>query len=64
MVFGGLWALLFWAAIIVLVVWGVRAVSQGKGRDEEDPLRIAERRFARGEITREELERIREALRR
>lgn len=62
MLFGGIWVLLFWGAIIALVVWAIKRLSNGS-RDD-DPVRIAERRFARGEITREELDRIREALRR
>lgn len=65
MMFGGLWMVLFWVAIIAAIIWGVRALGR---RDEEpqvreDPLEIARRRYARGEITREEFEEIRAALR-
>lgn len=62
--FGGwwmaLWMLLFWAGLILLVVWGVRAVSsegRGAGRpDRSTALQILEERFARGEIDRDEFE--------
>ena len=62
--FGGwwmaLWMLLFWAGLILLVVWGVRAFS-GESREADRPgrsnaLHILEERFARGEIDRYEFE--------
>jgi putative membrane protein len=60
--FGGwwmtLWMLLFWAGLILLVVWGLRAFSpKGYGGDRTDQsraLQILEERFARGEIDRDE----------
>ncbi len=65
MLFGGIWILLFWGAIIGLIIWGIRALT---GRPEprhdlDDPLEIARRRYARGEITRAELEEIESTLR-
>lgn len=62
--FGGwwmaLWMLLFWAGLILLVVWGVRAFSPngdgGDGTDQSRALQILEERFARGEIDRDEFE--------
>ena len=68
--FGGwwmaLWMLLIWAGLILLVVWGVRAVS-GEGRGAGRPgrsnaLQILEERFARGEIDRDEFEERRSVL--
>ena len=53
---------LFWLVIIGLVIWGVKAVSdssrgsQSAGRTGESALSILEKRFARGEIDREEFE--------
>jgi putative membrane protein len=68
--FGGwwmaLWMLLFWAGLILLVVWGVRTVSgEGRGADRagrSSALQILEERFARGEIDRDEFEERRSVL--
>lgn len=53
-----LWMLLFWAGLILLVVWGVRAISRdGHGASRAGSnraLEILEERFARGEIDRDE----------
>lgn len=53
-----LWMLLFWAGLILLVVWGVRAISgDGHGvsrAGSNRALEILEERFARGEIDRDE----------
>lgn len=62
MLFGGIWMLLFWGAIIWLAVWGVGQLSGASRRDRDTPLEIARRRYARGEITREEFEQLRRDL--
>ncbi len=64
MLFGGVGMLLFWGVLIGLVVWGVRAVTgqRDKPLETEDPPKIAERRFAQGEITFEEFEEIKIGL--
>ncbi len=57
--------ILFWIAIILGVVWLVRWIadqSAHRGAEETDPLDIIRRRYARGEINREEYERLREDL--
>jgi putative membrane protein len=61
MLFGSVWFVLFWGAIIWLFV---RLLSPGRDtRDRDDsPIEIARRRYARGEITREEFEQIRRDL--
>lgn len=56
--------LLFWllvvTGVILLVTWAVRRLaSQEDGAGAEAPLAILQRRYARGEIGREEYERIR-----
>jgi putative membrane protein len=55
--------LLFWAAIILLVVWAVRSVfpSQRQG-EHESAIEILKRRYAAGEISQAEYEQARKAL--
>lgn len=60
--------MVFWALVAIVVVFFLaRAFSSqggGEGRKEgETPLEIAKRRYAAGEITREEFERIKQDLR-
>ncbi len=49
---------LFWGAIIAVVVWGIRQFT-GDRRQDRSALDIARERLARGEITKEEFDRIR-----
>lgn len=61
---GGWWIVmvammvLFWGAIIAVVVWGIRQFT-GDRRQDRSALDIAKERLARGEITKEEFDRIR-----
>lgn len=60
-------ALLFWAGLIALVIWAVRATIAPRRRydHEATPLtamEILRRKLAAGEITPEEFERIRDLL--
>ena len=61
---GGWWIVmvvmmvLFWGAIIAVVVWGIRQFTGDRRRDRS-ALDIAKERLARGEITKEEFDRIR-----
>ncbi|HEY4673600.1 MAG TPA: SHOCT domain-containing protein [Thermodesulfobacteriota bacterium] len=60
----GIWMLVnavFWILVIVgivlLVVWAVRRVGGGeRSKAEESALEILKKRYARGEITKEEYE--------
>ena len=65
MMFGMMWMVIFWAIIIGLVIWGIKQFT-GDPRENrtsgETPLGIAQRRLARGEITRDEFEELRKAL--
>jgi putative membrane protein len=61
MVFGGLWTLLFWGGLIWLIVWGMSRLV-APSRESDSPLEIARRRYARGDITREEFEQLRHDL--
>lgn len=61
MLLGGLVMLIFWGGLIAIAVVAIRAVldSSREKRDltsgvEEDPLKIAKRRYASGDISRDE----------
>jgi len=62
MAVGFVFMIAFWAAIIALIVWAVRAVSGGAGPRERSALEIAKLRYARGEISREQYEQLRRDL--
>ncbi len=59
--------LVFWGGLIVVIAFLVRQPGQGTGQpprqDRPDPKTILEERFARGEITKDELEEGRRVLR-
>ena len=63
--FGGGFMLLFWVFLILLVAWLVKAAMPGSGTAqgrEKSALDILKERYARGEIDREEFERMRKDL--
>ena len=64
MVAGWIWMLLFWGAIVGLVIWGVNKFTSASRSSEDrgSPLEIAKMRYARGEITREEFEQLKKDL--
>ena len=57
--------LLFWATVVLglvaLVRWAAR-LPWGHREEESDALEVTRRRYARGEITREEYQRLRDEL--
>ncbi|MDE3077736.1 MAG: SHOCT domain-containing protein [Chloroflexota bacterium] len=64
--FGGMglgmfWGVVVWVATIALLVWAVASFSRRRG-EEETPLEVLRRRFARGEITEAEFEQARRRL--
>jgi putative membrane protein len=68
---GGMWiGWIFWLAIIGLIIWGVNAiVNTNRSRNQhndtppkEDALEILKKRYARGEITREQFEQMKRDL--
>lgn len=62
MLWGGLMMVLFWGTVIGLIAWAVTRVTGTRSNDRESALDIARRRYANGEINREEFERIRQDL--
>ena len=54
----------FWGGIIALVVWIIVKLTKRSGIDAEKhtPLDIAKERYAKGEITKEEFDRIKKDL--
>jgi len=65
MYLGGGLMWLFWILVILALVWLAVALVRGSsGRMSKSALEILDERFARGEIDREEFEKMREALRR
>ena len=59
--FGGIFMILFWGLVIVAIVLVIRHFMGGSGegsygQDEHDPLRILQKRYASGEIEKEEYE--------
>jgi len=53
---------LFWGAVVAVVLVVVRSAGQQPGSNGPAPLDIARARYARGEITDEEFERIKRNL--
>ena len=63
-IFAGIGMLLFWALVILGIVWLVKAISRSGSHpiEHESPLDIARKRYARGEITKEQFEQIKRDL--
>lgn len=58
---GGLMMILFWAAVILFIVWVVREISgRNEGKDKQNrgrsALEILQERYAKGEIDKQEFE--------
>jgi len=63
MMFGGLWIVIFWGAIIALIVWGIKRLTErGSSTPGRNPLDAAKERYAKGEISREDFEQIKKDL--
>ncbi len=62
--FGWMFMVLFWALVILGIVYLVQAISRKAGQSgaEETPLDILKKRYAKGEITKEEFERMKDDL--
>jgi len=53
---------LFWGAVIGLIVWGVARFTGQRPGGADDALDLARRHYASGEISRDEFEQIRQDL--
>jgi putative membrane protein len=62
MVFGMIWMVVFWGAVIWAIVRAAMRIGEGRREREESALDIARRRYAAGEITREEFDQLRKDL--
>lgn len=66
MFFGGGFMWIFWLLVIVVIIAGVKAVMTGNtqrgGSQKDSALSILEKRYARGEIDREEYQKKRREL--
>jgi putative membrane protein len=62
--FGGIFMLFFWGLIIVGIVYLVQAAvkKQGKSGQEEAPLDILKKRYAKGEISKEEFQQMKDNI--
>ena len=65
--FGGFWMVLFWAAVIALIVWVVKKLTERRDAHVDTiittkPLDIAKERYAKGEISKEEFAQLRQDL--
>ena len=61
--FGGIFMILLWIGLIILIVWGVMKLSKGGGTEsKKDAMDIARERYAKGEISKEEFEQIKKDL--
>jgi putative membrane protein len=62
--FGWIWMILFWGLVIAGVVYIAKALSRRADRSglEETSLDILKKRYAKGEITKEEFDRMKDDL--
>ncbi len=61
--FGWIFMILFWVLVILGIFYIFQSVARGAGKPgREDPLGILKRRYAKGEISRDEFERMKEDL--
>ena len=60
--FGWTTTIVFWGAIVALFVWGIRSFSAPSSSTRSNAPEILERRYAAGEIDRDEFEERRRML--
>ena len=62
MLFGGIFMLLFWGGFIALIFWGINKFTKRESIIRNNPLDLAKERYAKGEITKEQFEQIKNDL--
>lgn len=61
--FGGIGMFILWGGLIGLIIWGIiRFTRRDSSTTKQASLTIAEERYARGEISKEEFEQIKKDL--
>jgi putative membrane protein len=60
--FGWTMMIVFWAVVVALVIWTIRNARPARDAPRSDALALLERRFASGEIERDEFEEKKELL--
>lgn len=54
--FGWTMMILLWTAVLVMIIWGIRSLGTKRSPIQQTALELLERRFAAGEIDREDFE--------
>ena len=61
--FSIIWKVIFWGGLITLIVWGIKKLTErGSSSSKHNPLDIAKERYAKGEISEEEFDRLKKDL--
>ncbi len=61
--FGWLFMIIFWVFVVLCIVYFVRMIAGGgKREDKETAMDILKKRYAKGEITKEEFEKMKDDL--
>ncbi len=59
---GGVMMLFFWGGLVLLIAWLIREASNRGGPQGKTALDILKERFAKGEISREEFEKMKREI--
>jgi putative membrane protein len=63
MLLGGIGMFLLWGSVIALIVWGIIRFTRRDGTHiDNTPLELTKKRYARGEIDKEQFEQIKKDL--
>jgi len=61
--FGGLFSIFLWFVLLLTLIWIIRTMIRTRGdREHDSALRILRERYASGEVTREEFDKMKSAL--
>jgi putative membrane protein len=61
--FGGIGMFVIWGGFIGLIIWGIMRFTRRDNSTKQTSISFAEERYAKGEISKEELEQIKKDLR-